>query len=60
MKKNINILLKNMKEVALNIVKIQRLLIEDIYKNIKYYNPGKEQIVLIVIDFWLIYFENTK
>ena len=60
MKKNINILLKNMKKVALNIVKIQRLLIEDIYKNIKYYNPGKEQIVLIVIDFWLIYFENTK
>ena len=40
-----------MKNVALNIVKIQRLLIEDIYKNIKYYNPGKKQVVLIVIDF---------
>ena len=52
MKKNINILFKNMKKVALNIVKTQRLLIEGIYnKNIKYYNPGKKQIVLIVIDF---------
>ena len=35
MKKNINILFKNMKKVALNIVKTQRLLIEGIYnKNI--------------------------
>ena len=58
-KQNINILLKNVKTLVFNTVKIQGLL-DDIYESIEEYNPNKERKILNVLDITADILSNKK
>ena len=66
MKKNINFLLKNVKMLEKSILIILKLFtensdnVDDIYKNIKEYNPNKERKILIIFDDMIAEMLNNK
>ena len=66
MKKNIDVLLKNVKMLEKSILMILKFFTEnsdnmaDIYKNIKEYNPNKERKILIIFDDMIAEMLNNK
>ena len=66
MKKNINFLLKSVKMLEKSILTILKFFTEnsdnmdDIYKNIKEYNPNKERKILIIFDDMIAEMLNNK